>query len=62
LGAEFAKKFLLLLPRVKGVFLFRMKPLPKSEKILAIHSDYLPDYCEAGLSNSGIFLIAKIKL
>ena len=51
-------------------YLFRAKPLPKSKfglafgrtrqskKFLATHSDYLSDYFEAGLSNSGIVFIA----
>ena len=51
-------------------YLFRTKPLPKSKfglafgrtwkskKFLATHSDYLSDYFEAGLSNSGIVFVA----
>ena len=51
-------------------YLFRPKPLPKSKfglafgrmrksnNFLATHSDYLSDYFQAGLSNSGIVFVA----
>jgi hypothetical protein len=39
-------------------YLFRTKPLPKSKNFLATHSNYLSDYFQAGLSNSGIVFVA----